>query len=389
MKFHKRKYNTVPISSSCFRGVDTDEFHIVARPAINAPVDKQAIDLLQAMDNFMEAESLGEDTLAFMRLFVSDYTNQEEVLRPVINQINIKYNGCAISMVQQAPLDGSKINLWAYFINGKTEAFTKEYKTDELVMQRNSYKHIWNTQLNQALNKTSSSRQTEMVFHDYDKQLRSLNCSVANNCIRTWLYVRDVDTNYSEVVKGRTKYFDKIGLTKDTHYIASTGINGAHSNINVSLLMDAYAVGGLKKDQVEYIQATDHLNPTHEYGVTFERATNVKYGDRNHIFISGTASIDNTGSIVHENEISGQIHRSFSNVKALLEQAEADFNDIAQLIVYLRDLSDIDITQELIELYVPKVPVVVVHAPVCRPGWLIEIECIAIKKVTNPEFHNF
>ena len=31
-------------------------------------------------------------------------------------------------------------------------------------------------------------------------------------------------------------------------------------------------------------------------------------------------------------------------------------------------------------------PYVIVHAPVCRPGWLIEMECMAIKKISNPEY---
>ena len=61
--------------------------------------------------------------------------------------------------------------------------------------------------------------------------------------------------------------------------------------------MDTYAVKGLQPGQIQFLYAPTHLNPTYEYGVTFERGTAVTYGDRKQIFISGTASIDNKGEI--------------------------------------------------------------------------------------------
>ena len=34
-------------------------------------------------------------------------------------------------------------------------------------------------------------------------------------------------------------------------------------------------------------------------------------------------------------------------------------------------------------------PYVIVHAPVCRSGWLVEMECMAIRKIDNPSFKAF
>ena len=62
--------------------------------------------------------------------------------------------------------------------------------------------------------------------------------------------------------------------------------------------MDTYAVDGLKSEQIHYLYAPTHLNPTYEYGVSFERGTYVDYGDRRQVFISGTASINNKGEVV-------------------------------------------------------------------------------------------
>jgi hypothetical protein len=37
----------------------------------------------------------------------------------------------------------------------------------------------------------------------------------------------------------------------------------------------------------------------------------------------------------------------------------------------------------------PNMPKVIVLAPVCRAGWLIEVECIAIKERVNDDFPRF
>ena len=109
--------------------------------------------------------------------------------------------------------------------------------------------------------------------------------------IRTCFFVRDVDVNYAGVVKGRKEEFVRLGLTEKTHYLASTGIQGQIADSRSLVLLDAYAVDGLQAEQIRFLHAPEYLNPTYEYGVTFERGTAVEYGDRKHIFISGTASI--------------------------------------------------------------------------------------------------
>ena len=213
--------------------------------------------------------------------------------------------------------------------------------------------------------------------------------NVADHCVRTWIFVRDVDTNYAGVVTGRRNYFDAIGLTPDTHYIASTGIQGSCPDWRNVVDMDAYAVKGLQSSQIQYLQAKDHLNPTYEYGVTFERGTAVTYGDRKHIFISGTASIDNKGRIMHEGDVRSQALRMMDNIAALLAEAEAGLDDIKSSILYLRDASDYAVLSALFKEKWPMLDPVFVLAPVCRPGWLIEMECIATVTDYYEEYNAF
>ena len=150
--------------------------------------------------------------------------------------------------------------------------------------------------------------------------------------------------------------------------------------------MDTYAVGGIKPEQIHFLYAPTHLNPTYEYGVSFERGTYVDNGDRRQVFISGTASINNKGEVVYPGEIRKQTERMWENVKALLKEAECTFDDMGQMIVYLRDIADYTIVKEMYDKRFPCTPKVFVHAPVCRPGWLIEMECMGVKTCENKEY---
>ena len=111
------------------------------------------------------------------------------------------------------------------------------------------------------------------------------------------------------------------GLTVHTHFIASTGIGGRQQDPNVLSQMDNYAIAGIRQEQIRYLYASTHLNRTSDYGVSFERGTRVDYADRRHVFISGTASINNKGEIMYPKDVEKQTRRMWENVEALLQEA--------------------------------------------------------------------
>ena len=255
-------------------------------------------------------------------------------------------------------------------------------------VQHGAYTHLWGaTDISHA---PTSEAQTSLLLKDYTMQLMSNGGRLADNCIRTWFFVQNVDVNYAGVVKARNEEFYTQDLTSKTHFISSTGINGRNADPNVLVQLDTYAVLGLDpKEQIHFLYAPTHLNPTYEYGVSFERGTRVDYGDRRQVFISGTASIDNKGNVVYPGNIRKQTERMWENVEALLTEAECGFEDVGQMIVYLRDTADYTVVNHMFEERFPGVPKVIVHAPVCRPGWLIEMECMATKAVQNEAFEKF
>lgn len=334
------------------------------------------------VERLYEAESLllTEDELAdanviFKRYFLSDSTNQQPLMKRETN--------CAVSYIQQPPLDGSKVALWVYLQKG-----TKVYNDNGMtVVEHNGYKHLWKMGLHE--HKGDSAWQTECLLIGYEEHLQQFGATLADNCIRTWFFVRDVDTQYAGMVKARRENFIEQGLTPETHYISSTGIGGSPSDTKALVQLGTYALVGFEPDQQCYLYALTHLNRTIEYGVTFERGTLMEYGDRGHVYISGTASIDNKGNVVHVGDIVKQTRRMWENVEALLAEGGMGYEDVMQIIVYLRDMADYDMVSEMFKEKFPETPYVITLAPVCRPTWLIEMECIAVDRRQNAQFRNF
>lgn len=313
--------------------------------------------------------------IVFKRYFLSDAANQAPLVR--------EESDCATSCIQQPPLDGSKIAVWIYLQRGTEICHTNAC----VVASHNGYRHIWTMGLCDTSSDTSYS-QTENTLLAYTAILRHSQATLADHCVRTWFYVRDVDTQYAGLVKARRECFEKQGLTTATHFIASTGIGGTPANPASLVQMCAYAVTGFAPEQQRYLYAPTHLNRTSDYGVTFERATLMQYGDRNHIYISGTASIDNKGEVMYVGDIVRQTQRMWENVEKLLEEGGMSNNDVMQMLVYLRDGADYPIVKQLFEEKYPHIPILITLAPVCRPTWLIEMECIAVKETCNdyPDF---
>lgn len=320
---------------------------------------------------------LGGAKPVFKRYFLSDAYNQSgEVL-----SLELDYSDYALSVIQQSPLDGTKIALWVYL---QTHVETRALPSGLYEVRHGSYRHLWNASAHNLAK--NSEYQTRLLLNEYIMQLAQEGCRLADNCIRTWFFVNDVDNNYPGVVKARNQVFFTQDLTDDTHFIASTGIGGRQADPKVLSQMDNYAIDGLQPGQVSYLYAAHRLNRTSDYGVSFERGTRVDYGDRRHVFISGTASINNKGEIVHPGDVAAQTRHIWGNVEALLGEAGCTYDDVMQMIVYLRDIADYDTVRQLYDERFPHTPRVIVLAPVCRSGWLVEMECMAIRSQAARQF---
>lgn len=384
MNYKKKKYEdkTVEAQIASFTGnggiTEYQVFLQVTDPML--PFEQQLQHIQQAYVSVVKEELADDAVAVFRRYFLSDAANQADL----VMAWECENAFCALSVVQQAPLNGTKIAIWTWFQTGVS---VETEKSGMLKATHNGYTQYWT---GGAFNRASNSEyQTRLLLNDYVMQLTEEGCKLATDCIRTWFFVQNVDVNYAGVVKARKEVFITQDLTEKTHYIASTGIGGRNADPAVLVTMDTYAVKGLKPEQIQFLYAPTHLNPTYEYGVTFERGTAVHYADRTQVFISGTASIDNKGNILYPGDICQQAARMLRNISALLTEAGATTEDIQQAIVYLRDTADYQVVEHFLAENYPGLPHIIVHAPVCRPGWLIEMECIAVVPSENTAFGVF
>ena len=103
----------------------------------------------------------------------------------------------------------------------------------------------------------------------------------------------------------------------------------------------------------------------------------LRHNSKKSFFISGTASIDKHGNVIYVGDVMRQANRLLENINALLKDGGATLDSAKYFIVYLRDISDYATVEEFMKQRFPSVPHVIVQAKVCRPEWLIEMECIA------------
>ena len=357
-------------------GKGSDEVHaIINLIADSSPFEIQLQHIYEAEKRLIQEKGMESMAVVMKRYFLSDVANQKPLMK--------EEKECACSFIQQPPLNGTKIAVWLYYIDN----VEVKNEDDTFVVNHNGYTHLWN--LGMQSTEGGSYGQTRTLLERYEDKLEKMGANIAENCIRTWFFVRDVDFQYTPMVVARRENFEFQGLTKDTHFIASTGICGVPDSTKAIIQFGAYAIKGLQKEQLTHIHGSSHLNPTHEYGVTFERGTAVHYGDRDHVIISGTASINNKGEVMYPGDVVKQTCRMWENVQVLLNEAGADYDNVMQLVIYLRDISDYHTVKPLFDEKFPDIPKVFTLAPVCRPQWLIEMECVALKPAEYSQFNPF
>lgn len=355
-----------------------------------------------------ETLGLAPETAVFRRLFLSDMINQTERVRASDLALDPPGSPVAVSIVQQPPLPNGKIALFAYHVEGGGELVKSRLSARHVLVKRNGLAHLWSTRLcsgahapieaqhefaqwNSPARGTpvSAAAQTRELFDELIRILGVQGGTLRDHCVRTWIYVKNIDVFYQDMVNSRRELFAEQGMTGATHFIASTGIEGACAHGHDLVAMDAYSIPGLLPLQVSYLNDFDRLCPTQDYNVTFERGTRIAYADRMHLFISGTASIDRAGAVVHPGDVLRQINRAIANIEALLHSGAAGLDDLMYLFVYLRDPNDYARVDAYLANRFPDLPRLVVRGSVCRPAWLVEVEGIAIAPNDAPALPSF
>ena len=360
-------------------GTGLDEHFFAAESRRGRSFQEEAGELLEQYADACAGFGCSPESEIFLRFHLSDVTNQAPFLRKMLEGRNVFF-----SITGQPPANGGRMALEAWHWKGDIR---KKRCADSLEVLLKNYKAFWFRV--SELKGLTSKEQTLEEFELLKGFLADKSATVEASTVRTWLYCRDVDNNYAGLVQARNDFFSRNGLNPQTHFIASTGIEGQAEKPSRLVMMDSISYAGMLPGQQIWLSAPEKLSPTTLYGVSFERGTRLVFGDRSHYLISGTASIDRDGAVVHPFDVARQTDRLLENVAALLESSGGTPADLRSATVYLRDLADAEAVRPILEKSLPPgLPFVVVRAPVCRPAWLVEMECFGVNAKGDRAFAN-
>lgn len=374
------------ISCSIFDlGRGSAEYNIVCQPSLCRGFEEQFACVVTSYSRILAELGLSHGTEVLIELYLSDAYNQSPLFADSdFIKVRSADSPTALSIMQLPPVaEGVKLLLRAYhlqhpqLIKNKHEIDGEGHITS---IRHGSYIQYWLTNFcGDKHSSFCSANQTEQIMARFESFMVASGLSFTDHLVRTWFYIRDIDNHYAGMVSSRKASLDRLIPEKNRRYMASTGIEGAAGSPASLVTMNALVIGELGAGQMQRMVAPACMNAPSDYGVTFERGIELSFGDRKHLHISGTASINNAGEVVHAGNVVRQAERTLQNIGELLNKSAASFADLAYLIVYLRDFSDYALVRDVIGAQLPEAtPVLFLRASVCRPSWLIEIEGTAI-----------
>lgn len=223
------------------------------------------------------------------------------------------------------------------------------------------------------------------MFEEAAVLLQDIGFSYKTNILRTWIYLEDILAWYDDFNRARSTIYRKIGVMASDGFLpASTGIGFSVPGEGFCL-MDVLAFKRAEGSDVTIKRCFNPLqNEAPDYGSAFTRGTELTVGDLRTALISGTASIDESGATIHQGDARRQMIRTIENIQALLVQSGLRWEDISQGTVFLpsRDLHAV--YQEVArEMNLPRTPLMEVVGVVCRDDLLVEIEAVAVGKISR------
>jgi enamine deaminase RidA (YjgF/YER057c/UK114 family) len=197
---------------------------------------------------------------------------------------------------------------------------------------------------------------------------------------RTWFYNDDILSWYNEFNRVRSAHYANVAWR--THSLpASTGI-GARNPRGAALNVAAWALQPLDGNARAQEVGSPLQCPAPRYGSAFSRAMEIRGGGWRRLLISGTASIYSDGRTAWKDNAKKQVDLTMEVIAAILHSRSMSFDDVTRATAYFQHpkykphLDSWIVTRELQHL-----PVVSVHADVCRDDLLFELELDAMAEV--------
>jgi enamine deaminase RidA (YjgF/YER057c/UK114 family) len=229
--------------------------------------------------------------------------------------------------------------------------------------------------------KTPLQQATESAYHHVFKLLDTLRYPYL---LRFWNYIADINSHsfglerYHQFNLGRQDAFLAHGRDLTGNVPAACALGSAQGPLTIGFL--AGRVAPLNIENPRQVSASEYPRQYGPRSPTFSRATLVRQGDDEVLFVSGTASIVGHASM-HPTDVVAQTRETMVNIKAVLAEANRLASrpgfDLSSLHykVYVRNPADLEqIRTELKQCVGDTLTAVYLQADVCRRELLLEIE---------------
>ena len=386
LQINRQTYHEGAVAVSQIKGCSPIKLYVGVRPAAGLEVADQIREIYQKLDELLQQHGAGQHHVITEKVFFSDLEHQVETFRAIREEFYRRGNSRpATTYLQQPPcVPGVLCELQARVIIPTPDEEVEVRDLEGLlppvtgkVVSYRGYHHLYlhNLTGGEPGDGRDFTAQMEEVFARAEAVLEGEGLTF-RDVIRTWVYLTDIDRDYDELNRVRTAFFERQGVKQ---LPASTGIQGGvYPGGDRGGGMDLYALRTERPVPVKLMHAPT-LNEAWDYGSSFSRGLTVTREDRIVAYVSGTASIDESGQVVHVGDIEGQVNRMLLNVEQLLAGSGATPADLTRATTYLKNRDHLECFSRVWHErgFPDNIPHTVCRADVCRPDWLCETEMVA------------
>ena len=219
---------------------------------------------------------------------------------------------------------------------------------------------------------TRPAAQVQQTLGNLEWALDNAGFSLSD-VVRTWFYNDNILAWYDEFNRVRSAHY--AGVKWRTGSLpASTGI-GARNPNGTALTVGAWAMQPVS-DGARALEVGSPLQcPAPQYGSAFSRAMEIESGGWRRLLVSGTASIHPDGRTAWVDHPQNQVELTMEVVAAILHSRGMTFDDVTRATAYFERPSYYRLLDTWCAArHLEHLPIVFVHADVCRHDLLFELE---------------
>ncbi|MFC1664855.1 hypothetical protein ACFL17_04415 [Pseudomonadota bacterium] len=206
--------------------------------------------------------------------------------------------------------------------------------------------------------------------------------------LRLWNYIPDINSDdnglesYQRFTLGRYRAFKNVYKNVSENLPAATAVGITDENLLVGFI--AGKRPGVFLENPRQVSAYHYPKKYGPRSPSFARATYQRWGQKEILFISGTASIFGHES-QHPGDVRRQLQETFKNIESVIEHAinqrhlhaAGGLHDLTGVKVFLRNLTDYELIRPLLEKHLNSgIDLMVLQADICRIELMVEVEAM-------------